>query len=124
MSGTITVTQTVRVVNGVFVDQFVPGVNTITETNLGYGGGSASVSTSSSGQSLSMGSVGTLGWAYFQNTDSTNYVEVGVLVSGTFYPSIRMLAGESATLRLSPGVTYYARANTGAVLLNYRVWEN
>ena len=40
-------------------------------------------------------------WAYFVNLDSTNYVEIGRDVTGTFTPLVRLNAGEGAMFRLA-----------------------
>jgi hypothetical protein len=63
------------------------------------------------------------GFVYFGNLDTANYVEIGVDVSSTFYPLIKLGAGESATLRLSPSVAVYAQANTAAVKLETYCFE-
>lgn len=61
------------------------------------------------------------GWAFFRNLDSTNYVELGVDVSSTFYPVIRLEALEVGLFRISPSITLYAKANTASVELEYEV---
>lgn len=65
----------------------------------------------------------TLGWAHFTNHDTTNYVEIGRDVTGTFYPLVRLNAGESAMFRLSQGIaaSLFARANTAAVDLEMNI---
>lgn len=71
--------------------------------------------------------VATRGFAWFINLDTTNYVTIGVQVAGTFYPLIRLKGNataskrEAAFLRLEPGVTVYALANTGAVDIEFGV---
>jgi len=60
--------------------------------------------------------LGTAGYAVFTNLDLTNYVEVGVEVAATFYPFVKLKAGESAQLRLATS-TLFAKANTAAVKL-------
>lgn len=67
-------------------------------------------------------SVGTEGWAYFHNLDATNYVRVGYDNTG-FVPFVRLLAGEWAVFPLEPGLTYQAQADTGAVDLEYEIFE-
>lgn len=59
----------------------------------------------------------TLGWCYFRNRDATNYVSIGVDVAGTFYPLVKLKAGEGCMLRLDSAATVYAQADTAAVLL-------
>lgn len=63
------------------------------------------------------------GFAYFGNLDTTNYVEIGVEVSSTFYPLIKLAAGETAVLKLSPSVAVYAQANTAAIDLETYCFE-
>lgn len=69
-------------------------------------------------------SVTTFGWAYFNNLDAANFIEIGVQVAGTFYPLVRMEAGEPAFFRLAQGITLYARANTAAVDLEFGILNN
>jgi hypothetical protein len=66
-------------------------------------------------EALAVNDVATAGWAYFRNLSTTNFVEIGVEVSATFYPLIRLNAGETAgPIRLSV-LTARLRANTAAV---------
>jgi hypothetical protein len=85
--------------------------------------GTASIATSSGGEALVLQDVSSLGWARFENLDTTNYVEVGVVVSATFYPFLKLLAGEYSFMRLSSGIAPYARANTAAVQLDYEIFQ-
>lgn len=66
----------------------------------------------------------TLGWAHFRNRDATNYVEIGVDVAATFYPVVRLNAGESCIFRLAQGATVYAQANTAAVILERNILDD
>lgn len=63
------------------------------------------------------------GFVYFGNLDSTNFVEIGVDVTASFYPLAKLAAGESAVLRLSPSVAVYAKADTAAVKLETYCFE-
>ena len=67
--------------------------------------------------------VGTEGYAFFRNLDATNFVQIGVDVSGTFYPFAKLKAGEAAVLRLATG-TIYAKADTASVDLAAWVLED
>ena len=69
-------------------------------------------------EALTLADVTTRGYAGFTNLDAANWVEIGVEVAATFYPVIRLLAGESGLFPLSPSVTLYAKADTAAVNLN------
>jgi hypothetical protein len=73
---------------------------------------------------LDLSDVATLGVALFKNLDLTNYCELGVYVSSTFYPFAKLKAGESYPVRLAMANTaLYARANTATVNLEYRVYS-
>ena len=63
------------------------------------------------------------GWAVFKNLDDTNYVEIGLEVSSTFYPLVTLLPAEQAQVRLSPSVTVNAQANTAEVRLDAQIVE-
>jgi hypothetical protein len=67
--------------------------------------------------------VGTAGWAYLKNNDTTNYVEVGLEVSAAFHPFLKLKAGEAAVLRLATD-TIFARADTAATDLEITVLED
>lgn len=62
------------------------------------------------------------GWAQFTNLDGTNYVELGIVTGGTFYPFAKLLKGESCVLRLGT-TTPYAKANTSSVKLQFDILE-
>jgi len=63
--------------------------------------------------------VGTPGWVYAKNLDSTNYVEIG---STTGVYDVKLLAGEAAIWRHN-SATVYAKANTAACKVDYVIFE-
>lgn len=71
---------------------------------------------------LETGDLATAGVAVFKNLDATNYVEVGLDVSSTFYPLIRLDPGEEFPLKLAT-LAVYAKADTAAVDLQYTIFE-
>lgn len=74
-------------------------------------------------EALDMLDVINAGASFFLNTDATNYVEIGVSVTGTFYGLIRLMPGKSAFCpRLATG-TPFARANTSSVNLEYIIFS-
>lgn len=81
------------------------------------------IGTAAGGEAINLGDVATNGVGYFKNTDSANYVEIGVQVGGTFYPVRRLLAGEAFPDRIAPGAVLYARANTASVVLEYAILD-
>jgi hypothetical protein len=63
--------------------------------------------------------LGTPGYIFIKNLDSTNYVEVGV-TTGVY--TVKLLAGEVACFRVN-GATIYAKANSSSVLVEYLIIE-
>jgi hypothetical protein len=80
-------------------------------------------SIGTSEETLALGEVATnlAGYAWFYNTDATNYVEIG---NATGAYQIKLKAGEVALLRLDAWAAIYAKANTAAVLLQYRLFSD
>lgn len=64
------------------------------------------------------------GYCMARNLDDTNYLEIGVEVAATFYPLIKLKAGEIGVFRLTPGVGVFARANTAACRLHFWCLED
>ena len=85
---------------------------------------SQSIPTTSGGTAIALGAVATPGVAYFINNDATNYVQIGIVVSATFYPLLKLFPGEGAAVRIDGGAVPYARANTAAVVLEYAILDN
>ena len=89
-----------------------------------YSANVQSIATTAGGTAVTIAAaVGTAGFAFFRNLDATNFVEVGVESGGTFYPLLKLKPGECALGRLTT-TSVYARANTGAVLLETIVVED
>lgn len=66
-----------------------------------------------------------VGAILIKNLDATNYVQFGIATGGSFAASVfqRLLAGQTCVLYPEPGVTYYAKANTGAVSITFTAVE-
>src|SRR4051812_45277165 len=71
----------------------------VTVAGAGYAGGVVLATTTHT--ALPLGVVATLGLLWIKNLDSTNYVEVGVVVAGTFYPVTRWNYGETFAVRIA-----------------------
>jgi len=67
--------------------------------------------------------VATTGWAWFRNTDTTNFVTIGVDAIGTFWPLVKLKPGETASFRLGTNAPY-AKADTATVNLHYMIYED
>ena len=73
---------------------------------------------------LAVTDITTKGWAYFRNRDAANFVQIGVDVGATFYPVVRLNAGESCAFRVSQAATLYAQADTAAVILQREILDD
>lgn len=124
MANEIIVSHSLRVRSGIApynTDYFRQEMNkSWTQSANGCCSGHPSIGTASH-EALPVVDVGTAGWAFFKNLDSTNYVEIGTDATGTFVPFLKLLAGESSgPIRLATSAPY-AKANTAAVKLEYAI---
>jgi len=71
-----------------------------------------------------LGDLTTKGIAFIENTDATNYIQVGVLVASVFYPLLRVKPTEFQFLRFDPDGTPYVKANTAACDADIRVFDD
>ena len=126
MSNEISVTAKIDVINGYLEDRRNLSNFKITQDAVGGNGGIQSIGTAAGGETIVMGDVSTKGWAWFRNIEAAggNYVDIGLQVSGTFYPLAKLEPGEPAMFRINNAATVYARADTGAVNLLYMVLED
>lgn len=72
-------------------------------------------------EAIALGDVATPRFAFFRNHDATNYVQVGIDQAATFHPFMRLQAGSFALVELEEAP--YAQANTGAVKLEYIIFD-
>ena len=73
-------------------------------------------------EALALGDLTTPRFGHITNLDTSNYVELGVDVSGAFHAFMRLDPGESLPLKLA-ATAPYAKANTASVILEYELWE-
>jgi hypothetical protein len=73
-----------------------------------------------SAEALLMNDVTTAGYAYFRNTDATNFVEIGTGISTSFVSFAKLKAGEIAVIRLGTNAPT-AKADTAAINLQYMI---
>lgn len=124
MADEITVIAGLRVTNGNLKVEHSTLQSTFTMSGDATSRNTQSIPTTAAGTALSIAAaVGTAGFSFFRNLDATNFVEIGVQVGGTFYPVIKLKAGEYGVCRFSV-LTLYARADTAAVLLDFSMVEN
>ena len=122
MANEISLTIIGTITNGNFKDEFRPGGISVTQTTLFAAGGVQSIGTTE--EALAVGDVATLGYAFFRNVDATNFVTIGTYVSAVYYPAMKLKAGEAICVRLDSTKTYYAKADTAAVKLLYKIWND
>lgn len=124
MAGEITVNTTLKVAKGSinFQQSTVQSV-TLAAAKPSGSGFTQTIPTTAAGTAISLGGVAANGWGWIQNVDATNFIEIGVQVAGVFYPTLKLLAGESIAVRVSPDCVPYALANTGAVILQCTIFD-
>ena len=66
--------------------------------------------------------IGSNGWGFFKNLHSSASIEIGVDVSATFYPFVKLLAGEFALIPLADSITVQGKASATADL-EYAIFE-
>lgn len=110
-------------VNGNLREEFNPGTVKVTQAAIGAHAPVVSVTTA--GVTISDGDVSTLGWAFFRNLSTGNFVTIGPENTATaLQPFMRLEAGEPAALRLAPGITIRATADTTTVKLSVLILED
>lgn len=107
--------------NGTLKDQYASSSQSANQTNARIVRNVQTIGTSPH-EALVKGDIASIGLAVFQNLDSTNYVEIGVDVSGTFYPFLKLLAGYQCMCWMGVN-SIYAQANTGDVKLFYILYD-
>ena len=120
MAQEITVTARLSVSKGFLVQKMDPGAVLIDMSGTAAIGGAQDIGTSTNAESITMSDVSSAGYAWFRNTDTTNYVEIGTGTGASFAPFIKLKAGEIAVCRLGTNAPT-AKANTAAVKLQYYI---
>lgn len=118
MAQEITVTARLSVSKGFLVQKFDPGTILVDMTGTTAIGGVQDIGTTA--EALSITDVSTAGYAFFRNTDTTNFVELGTGTAGSFASFAKLKPGETAVLRLGTNAPT-ARANTAAVKLQFYI---
>jgi len=87
-----------------------------------YTGGVQTIGNSAH-EAIALGSDVTVpGKGIFRNCDATNFVQIGIVVSGVFYPFIKLAPGQGHPVCLA-NITLYAQADTAPVDLEFRIYE-
>ena len=120
MPNEITVNVSLGVKNGFLSQSLNPGTILVTMTGTTATGGAQEIGTSTNAEAISMNDVSSAGYAFFRNTDTTNYLDIGSGTGTNFAAVVRLKAGEAGVFRLGTNAPT-ARANTAAVKLQYLI---
>lgn len=123
MANEIQVSARLRVANGNFNIAQSTGLQAFDQSSAG-GGNPGTVNIGTSDEAISLGDITNAGWAFFQNLDGTNYVEIGPDSGGSIAPFLRLEPGEFALMRLIPSISLRGQANTAAVDVLIQVMED
>ena len=124
MANEIKVTASIGVTNGTLIFPTVGSAQqSITQTTLG-GGGPGYLSIGTSEEAITFTDVGTLGWCWIKNLDSTNFVKWGPENAGAMVVVGKLKAGESCVFRLMTGVTLRMQSDTAACKVQIHCFEN
>lgn len=120
MANEITVNHTLRYSkNGISLNRSY--TKQVTQTGNNYVAGVQNIGTSH--ELIVLGDVATPGITELLNIDSTNYVEIGIVTGGVFYPLTKLMPGEPQQFRFGTTAPY-AKANTGTVRLEYTIFDD
>lgn len=118
MANEIQVTTKLVVAKGYLMHTESPGIIQVTMNGSTAAGGAQDIGTTA--ETITVMDVGTAGFAYFRNTSSTEYVELGTGTGGSFVAFAKLKAGECCVLRLGTNAPT-ARAQTSSVKLQYYI---
>lgn len=122
MADELQITLGVSFTNGKLTDTVTSATTKITQNTQGFHGTVVSVGTSE--EDLSLGDIGTNGYVYLKNLDAANFVKYGPKSGGSMIEFGRLKAGEVSVLRLASGVTWRWVADTAAVKVLVKAYEN
>ena len=123
MANEITVNLNMEIKNGFFAESIRPGQIRIDQSGEGRSGVVQTIGTSE--EVVAFTEISTEGVLYMRNLDDTNFVRYGPErpVSILVYFG-KLKPGEYALFRLAPGVVMRAQADTAAVKLDVRLYED
>ena len=73
---------------------------------------------------IAVGDAGTYGWLFLKNLDTTNYVSYGPDSGGSMVAFGKLKPGEFAAMRIVPGITVRAQADTGECSLEVNLLDD
>jgi hypothetical protein len=123
MANEISVSCSLRVANGFLKSNLNTGSVNITQA-VAKGPTPGTVNVGTSEEVISFAELTTLGIIQIINLDTTNFVQFGPESAGAMVAAIRLKPGEPNQFRLEPGVTYRAKADTGACNVQFSAFNN
>lgn len=121
MANEISLVLRLTVEKGNFQQAINPGTLTVTMSGTTAAGGVQAIGTTA--EAIGVTDVSTCGYAYFRNTDATNFVELGTGTGGSFVAFAKLKAGEAAIVRLGTNAPT-AKADTATINLQYYILAN
>ncbi len=118
----ITANLNIEVRNGFFAESIRPGQIRIDQSGIGRGGVVQTIGTVE--EVVTHAEVSTEGVTYLRNLDATNFVQFGPEDTGAMRIIGKLKPGEFAFFRMAPSVVLRAKADTAAVKLDVRVYED
>ncbi|RPI76136.1 MAG: hypothetical protein EHM42_10765 [Planctomycetaceae bacterium] len=109
--------------NGYLADLFDPGEVSITQTTGLKHCPVVDIGTSEEDISFGDISAANIGYCAMRNLDTTNYVDIGPKSGGAMVGMLRLKPGEPQSMRLVPGVTLRAVANTAACKVQFSFYQ-
>jgi len=122
MAGTIKLTTGITHTNGSLSIPVASKTKEITQTTQCVYQNVQIIGTSA--EALTTGDIASLGIAMLENLDAANFVDVGPDDSGTMKDFLRIKAGERFPVRLKPGITVKAKADTAPVRLLVTLYDD
>lgn len=102
-------------------ESFAPGSKLIDQATKRRVSNTQAIGTTE--EALILGEITVCRWAYFENKDVTNYLEIGTVPVATFVPFLRLGPGEYQIVQLATNAPF-ARANTLSCELNYCIFSS
>ena len=121
MANEISITIAGTLTNGNLRRRNEPGTKQVTQTAQGQHGGTVALTTAIT--QLTVGSVTTYGWAFYQNVSGSGVIYLGPH-STTLVPTVELRAGEVAAFRIIAGTTMAARTVSGGANLLQEIWQD
>jgi hypothetical protein len=118
MANEIQVTTKLVVGKGFLVHTENPGIIQVNMTGTTASGGAQDIGTTA--EAITVTDVGTCGFAYFRNTSTTEFVELGTGTGGSFVAFAKLKAGECCVIRLGTNAPT-AKAQTSSVKLQFYI---